>query len=58
MLGLHVVAGLLSLLPCAASADVDCNGVVNGLDVLDLLRFAGHLPSLVTGNCTAIGSVI
>ncbi len=56
MLGLKVVAGLLSSLPCAASADVDCNGVVNGLDVIDLLRFVDHLPSLVTGNCRAIGS--
>ncbi len=56
MLGLEIVAGVLSSLPCSASADVDCNGVVNGLDVLDLLRFVDHLPSLVTGNCRAIGS--
>jgi hypothetical protein len=56
MLGLKIVAALLSSLSCAASADVDCNGVVNGLDVLDLLRFVVHLPSLVTGNCRAIGS--
>jgi WD40-like Beta Propeller Repeat len=56
MLGLEFAAGLRSSLPCAASADVDCNGVANGLDVLDLLRFISHLPSLVTGSCTAIGS--
>ncbi len=56
MLGLKIVAGVLSSLPCAASADVDCNGIVNGLDVLDLVRFVVHLPSLVTGNCPAIGS--
>jgi hypothetical protein len=56
MLGLEFAAGLRSSLPCGASADVDCNGVANGLDVLDLLRFISHLPSLVTGNCAAIGS--
>lgn len=55
MLGLELAVGLRSSLTCEASADIDCNAVVNGLDMLDLLRFISHLPSLVTGNCPAIG---
>jgi hypothetical protein len=55
-LGLKLVAGLGTSTQCTASPDVDCNGIANGLDVLDLLRFVVHLPSLVTGNCPAIGS--
>jgi hypothetical protein len=54
-LGLRLVAGLGTSLQCNAAADVDCNGIANGLDVLDLLRFVVHLQSLITGNCPAIG---
>lgn len=53
---LEMIEGFASP-PCASNADVNCSGAVDGVDVLDILLFAVHLPSLPgPSNCRAIGT--
>jgi len=42
---------------CSA-ADVDCNGVINAVDSLKILRYAAGLPYNQIQPCPAIGQII
>ncbi|MCI0782981.1 MAG: matrixin family metalloprotease [Chloroflexi bacterium] len=41
--------------PCLAYADVNCDGVISGLDAVIILRHISQLPSTVAG-CPAVGA--
>ncbi len=41
--------------PCLAYADVNCDGVISGLDAVIILRHISQLPSAVAG-CPAVGA--
>jgi hypothetical protein len=56
VVALRVIAGD-GAAPCPGNLDVNCNGGPDAGDVLDILLFAVHLPSLPTpSNCRAIGT--
>jgi hypothetical protein len=53
---LRVIAGV-GTAPCPGNLDVNCNGGPDAGDVLDILLFVVHLPSLpAPSNCRAIGT--
>lgn len=56
VVALRVVAGD-GAAPCPGNLDVNCNGGPDAGDVLDILLFAVHLPSLpAPSNCRSIGT--
>ena len=41
--------------PCASDTDVNCDGVISGLDALLILRHISQLPTTIPG-CPPVGA--
>ena len=41
--------------PCSGNADVNCDGTVDGLDAVLILRHVSQLPNPIPG-CPAVGT--
>ena len=55
LLALLQTLGDFGTAPCSAYADVNCDGIISGLDAVLILRYISQLPSAVAG-CPAIGT--
>ena len=55
LLAVLLALGDAGTAPCSAYADVDCDGVVSGLDALLILRYISQLASAIPG-CPPVGA--
>ena len=51
---LHTLGGT-SAAPCSGYADVNCDGIVNGLDAVIILRHVSQLPNTIP-DCPPVGA--
>ena len=55
LLAVLLTLGNAGAAPCSAYADVNCDGIVNGLDAVIILRYISQLASAIP-DCPPVGT--